>query len=172
MSEAAINEMHTRKTWVKVLSVTVIVAVAAFVLGPIIWPPAESGPSPNAAQLPFLLFLSLVQAAVLGLGVSFLAFGLPVMRRFSPQSKARAWAMYLSIGYMMVSWWPHINMHAHNGPEDLSGLLIIDYLFHLPSMAAALVLAYCFFSLLRERGDGRTLVGRPGGGGEAHDAHT
>jgi len=26
----------------------------------------------------------------------------------------------------------------------------LDYLFHLPSMVAALVLAYCFFSLLWE----------------------
>jgi hypothetical protein len=40
-------------------------------------------------------------------------------------------------------------------PEDLRGLLIIDYLFHLPSMAAALVLGYCFFSLLRKRSETR-----------------
>jgi hypothetical protein len=50
---------------------------------------------------------------------------------------------------LMVSWWPHINMHTHNG-TDLQGLILIDYLFHLPSMVAAVVLAYCFFSLLRE----------------------
>ena len=61
--------------------------------------------------------------------------------------------MYLSIAYLMVSWWPHINMHVHNGPENLQGLIFIDYLFHLPSMIAALVLAYCFFSLLREKGE-------------------
>jgi hypothetical protein len=47
--------------------------------------------------------------------------------------------MYLSIAYLMVSWWPHINMHVHNGPENLQGLIFIDYLFHLPSMIAALV---------------------------------
>jgi hypothetical protein len=71
------------------------------------------------------------------------------MRSISPGSNARAWAMYLSIAYLMVSWWPHINMHTHNG-TDLQGLILIDYLFHLPSMVAAVVLAYCFFSLLRE----------------------
>jgi hypothetical protein len=151
MSGVAINETSARRAWVKVLLVTVVVAILAFALGPIIWPPAESGPSPTAAQLPFLLFLNLVQATVLGLGISILAFGLPVVRRISPDSKASTWAMYLSIGYLMISWWPHINMHIHNGPEDLRGLLIIDYLFHLPSMAAALVLGYCFFSLLRKR---------------------
>ena len=153
MSVEAINETYTRRTWVKVSVVTVLVAIPAFILGPIIWPPAEGSPSPTAAQIPFLLFLNLVQATVLGLGVSFLAFGLSVIRRISPHSKVRAWAMYLSIAYLMVSWWPHINMHVHNGPDDLQGLIYIDYLFHLPSMIAALVLAYGFFSLLP--GEGR-----------------
>ncbi len=157
MSARAISETSNRMTWVKALVVTILVAVPAFLLGPFIWPPAESGPSPTAAQLPFLLLLNLVQATVLGLGVSFLAFGLPVVRRISPDSRPRAWAMYLSIGYLMVSWWPHVNMHAHNG-ADLHGLIIIDYLFHLPSMVSALVLAYCFFSLLREREGTRTSV--------------
>ena len=158
MSAKAMSETYTRMTWVKVLVVTLLAAVSAFILGPIIWPPAEGGPSPTAAQIPFLLFLNLVQATVLGLGVSFLAFGLPVMRRISPDSKVRVWAMYLSIGYLMISWWPHINMHVHNGPDNLQGLIYIDYLFHLPSMIAALVLAYCFFSLLRERGGTSTSV--------------
>lgn len=155
MSAKAIDEIPTRMTWVKVLLVTVLVAVPALILGPVIWPPVEGGPSPTATQIPFLLFLNLVQAIVLGLGVSFLAFGLPVVRRISPGSKVRAWAMYLSIAYLMVSWWPHINMHVHNG-TDLQGMIYIDYLFHLPSMVAALVLAYCFFSLLWERSGTRT----------------
>ncbi len=108
MSAKAINETYTRMTWPKVLLVTVLVGITAFILGPIIWPPAEGNPSPTATQIPFLLFLSLVQATVLGLGVSFLAFGLPVMRRISPDSKVRAWAMYLSIAYLMVSWWGQV----------------------------------------------------------------
>ena len=66
--------------------------------------------------------------------------------------------MYLSIGYLMVSWWPHNNMHVHNGPNNLQGMIYIDYLFHLPSMIAALVVAYCFFSLLRERDEKRKSV--------------
>jgi hypothetical protein len=149
MSARVISERHPRKTWVKASLVAFLVAIPAFMLGPIIWPPAEGSPSPTATQLPFLLFLNLVQATVLGLGVAFLAFGLSAMRSISPGSKARAWAMYLSIAYLMLSWWPHINMHVHNG-TDLQGLIFIDYLFHLPSMVAALVLAHCFFSLLWE----------------------
>jgi hypothetical protein len=63
--------------------------------------------------------------------------------------------MYLSIGYLMVSWWPHLNMHAHNG-TDLQGLLYIDFIFHLPLEVAGVVLALSFISLMRGRmGEGR-----------------
>lgn len=58
---------------------------------------------------------------LLGLGISFLIFGYPVLRRISPDSKARAWTTYISVGYLMVSWWPRLNMHASNG-IDFQGL--------------------------------------------------
>ena len=137
------------KTWIKVAAVTAAVAVPAFFAGPALFPPAAGGPTPTAGQLPFFLFLSVTDALVLGLGVAFLLFGLPVLRRVSPDSKGRAWAMYLAIGYLMVSWWPHLNMHTSNG-LNLRGLLVIDYLFHLPLEVAGGVLAYGFLSLLLE----------------------
>jgi hypothetical protein len=106
------------------------------------------------------MFLGLTDALLLGLGVSFLIFGLPVLRRVSPDSKARAWAMYLSIGYLTVSWWPHLGMHASNG-LDLQGLLVIDFLFHLPLEIAGAVLAYCFFSLFRSYRSGKLAGATP-----------
>jgi hypothetical protein len=136
------------KTWMKVAIVTAIVAVPAFVSGPILFPPADTGVEPTAGQMPFFLFLAVGDAVLLGLGVSFVLFGLSVIRMVSPDSKLRAWAMYLSIGYLMISWWPHLNMHAHNG-MDLHGLLIIDFLFHLPLEVAGVVLALSFISLFR-----------------------
>lgn len=135
------------KTWMKVLIVTLLVAVPAFLIGPVLFPPAEGGPMPTSGQLPFFMFLGVTDALLLGLGISFLVFGLPVLLRVSPDSRLRAWAMYLSIGYLMVSWWPHLGMHASNG-LDLQGLLYIDFIFHLPLEVAGVVLAVCFFSLL------------------------
>jgi hypothetical protein len=140
-----------RSTWVAVVVLTLIIAVPAFLLNPIIWAPAPRGPAPTAAQIPYLLALDVMQAVFLGLGISFLIFGFPVMRRISPDSKTRAWAMYLSIGYLMVSWWPHIGLHVSNAPDDLQGLIYIDYLFHVPLMIAGAVLAYCFYSLVRQQ---------------------
>src|SRR5215208_4147841 len=140
------------KTWMKVLVVTLIVAVPAMLLGPVIFPPADVGVEPTAGQMPYFLFLALTDAVLLGLGISFLLFGFPVMRKVSPDSKLRAWTMYLSIGYLMVSWWPHLNLHAHNG-LNLQGLLYIDYFFHLPLEIAGVALALCFISLMRSRTD-------------------
>jgi len=138
----------------KVALLTAAVGVPALFLGPVIFPPADFGVKPTAAQLPLFILLGVGDAILLGLGVSFLVFGLPVLRQVSPDSKARAWAMYLSIGYLMVSWWPHLNMHASNG-TDLGGLLRIDLLFHFPLEVAGVVLAYCAYSLFRSWRSGK-----------------
>jgi hypothetical protein len=96
------------KTRIKVAAITLAVAIPAFLAGPVLFPPAEGGPAPTAGQMPFFLFLGVGDAVLLGLGAAFLIFGLPVLRKVSPDSRLRAWAMYLSIGYLMVSWWPHL----------------------------------------------------------------
>lgn len=101
------------KTWMKVAIVTLIVAIPAMMLGPVICPPAEGGPEPTSGQLAFLVFLAAITSLIFGLGVSFLLFGLPLVRRISTGSKPRAWAMYLSIGWLLVSWWPHASLHGH-----------------------------------------------------------
>jgi hypothetical protein len=69
------------KTRVKVTLVTLVVAVPAMLLGPVLFPPADVGVEPTAGQMPFFLFLALTDASLLGLGVSFLLFGFPVIRR-------------------------------------------------------------------------------------------
>jgi hypothetical protein len=63
----------------------------------------------------------------------------------------RAYATYLSIGWLMVSWWPHLNLHRHNKADNLQGLLYIDYGFHVPLMIAAVILACSFISIARGR---------------------
>ena len=84
------------KTWMKVLVVTTLFGVPAFLLGPVIWPPAAGGPEPSAGQLPFFVVLFAIEALAFGLGISFLAFGLPLVRKAASGSMLRAWAMYLS----------------------------------------------------------------------------
>ena len=138
----------------KVTLLTAAVAIPAFFAGPILFPPADVGADPTAAQMVLFILLGIGDAVLLGLGASFVVFGLPLLRQVSPDSRARAWAMYISIGYLMISWWPHLNMHASNG-TDLGGLLRIDLLFHFPLEVAGVVLAYCAFSLFRSWKSGK-----------------
>ncbi len=151
--QAARRTGETRSsTWVKVVGVTLIAAVAAMVAGPILWPTSDPPlfPEPAAAQVPFFILLQVVTCLTFGLGVSFLLFGLPVVRRASADSRVRAWSVYLSIGWLLISWWPHGHLHQHNG-HDLQGLLYIEYGFHVLPMLAALIVAYGFLALMRER---------------------
>jgi hypothetical protein len=52
----------------------------------------------------------------------------------------------------MVSWWPHDNLHTSNG-NNPQRHLFIEGGVHFTLMIAALVLAYCFLSLIRQRSD-------------------
>ncbi len=145
------------KTWMKVVFITALFGVPAFLVGPVLWPPAAGGPEPSAGQLPFFVVLFAIEALVFGLGISFLAFGLPLVRKAAGGSRLRAWAMYLSIGWLLVSWWPHDNLHIHT--ESLQGLLYIEYGFHMTLILSGLILAYSFMSLLLggSAGESRTI---------------
>jgi len=137
------------KLWMKVAIVALVFAAAAMILGPVIWPPAEGGPEPTSMQLASFIILAAITSLTFGLGVSFLVFGLPLVRHFAG-SKPMAWAMYLSIGWLLVSWWPHASLHGHIH-DNVQQLLSVEYGFHVPSYVAGIVLAYCFLSLSRER---------------------
>lgn len=52
--------------------------------------------------------------------------------------------MYLSVGYLLVSWWPHLNMP-----------------FHLPLEISGVVLALCVLSLMVERAGRETEPAAP-----------
>jgi hypothetical protein len=154
------------KPWITVLLVTLVVAVPAFVLGPVLFPPAEVGIEPTAGQIPYFVLLAAWAAVFVGLGVAFLLFGMPVLRKVSPDSSVRAWVMYLSIGFLTVSWWPPLNMYASNG-IDFQGLLYPGYGFHVPLMISAAALIYCFISIARGRMKDKpayTVVRGPGNG--------
>ena len=140
------------KPWMKVALVTIIFAVPAMALGNVIWPPAEGGPEPTSGQVASFIILAVLTALTFGLGISFLLFGFPLVRKVVGGSKLRVWAAYLSIGWLLVSWWPHGSLHAHVG-ENIQQLLYIEYGFHVPSYLAGLVLAYCFVAVARERSD-------------------
>jgi len=58
--------------------------------------------------------------------------------------------MYLSISWLLVSWWPHDNLHQYVG-EDTQGLIFLLYGFHMTLMLSGLILALVFLSVIRQR---------------------
>ncbi len=88
MSVEAIKEPRiARRTWVAVVLITLIVAVPAFMVGPIIWPPA--GPTaPTAAQIPYFIAMDAMQALFLGLASRSSSSGCPSCAG-SPRTRRR-----------------------------------------------------------------------------------
>lgn len=112
------------KSWIKVLVVTLVVGVPAFLLEPsgpfgAFWAPTPQLPPPTGAQLPLFMLLGLLEALSFGLGVAFLLFGYPLVRA-AAGSRRLSWAAYLAVGWFLVNWWPHDSLHQHVGLE-LSG---------------------------------------------------
>lgn len=131
-------------TWMKFLIVTLVIGVPAFMAGPMLWPPSEDI-APTTEQLPFFIFLSLVESLFFGFGVAFIAFGWPLVKSATAGKFAKA--RFAAIAWLLVSWWPHDNFHISNG-MNAQGLLYIDYGFHMTLMIAGITLAYSFVSVM------------------------
>jgi len=145
----------TGQNWVNWLIVTLVLAVIAFLASPngplgSFWRPSSDAPPPTGAQLPLFILLNVAEVLAFGIGVSFLVFGYTAVQRVLPQSKALAFAAYLSFAWLLASWWPHDSLHVHNG-MNMGGLLAIEYGFHITGMVAGTILAYFFFDLVRQQ---------------------
>lgn len=140
--------MHPR---IAVPVITLAVGVPAFLLGQVIWPPAPASPTPSGVQVPFFVALFLVEALLFGLGIAFLSFGFPLVKRAAGRVGVNPWPVYLAIAWQLVSWWPHDNFHVATG-LNLDGLLLIEYGFHVTLILSALVVARFFLATLRAAG--------------------
>ncbi len=135
------------KTPWKLLIITLLVGIPAFLLGPVIWPPSPDI-RPTQDQMPYLIALSGIEALVFGFGMAFIFFGWPPVKKIANGSSKAARAMYVSLAWLLVSWWPHDNLHIHNA-LNINGLIVIDWSFHFTLIAAGLVLSYSFFTLFK-----------------------
>jgi hypothetical protein len=143
------------KTWIKVLLVAIPVAVVALPLGQMLWPAATEAagsgdhhaPALTGTQIGLFIGYSAIEAIFFGLGVAFILFGLPLVRRATGESKGLTWGVYLSLAWLMVSWLPHGGMHRSMG-DNLNLLLAVEYIFHVSSMICVAITGYAFVRLL------------------------
>jgi hypothetical protein len=137
----------------KVIIVTLVVAIAAFLftshgpLGSVLWPTPVAFASPlTATQGKFFMLLDAFEALAFGLGVAFLLFGWPAVRRAAGSSHGRATVMYLGTAWFLSNWWIHDNLHMVVGLRP-QGLLGIEYGFHVTLIIVGTALAYSLVTM-------------------------
>ena len=130
-----------------VAGTTVALTLISFVLTRVIWPDAPGAAQPPANLLPFYIVVGLVESFAFGLGVAFLIFGGRMMNGFG-QGRGLTLLTYLSIGWLLINWWPHDNLHRVIR-FDFARLIWIEYGFHVTLIAAAACVAYFFVTTLR-----------------------
>ena len=136
-----------RTRWVTAVVITVVATAAAMALGMRIWPSPAGAPTPPASLLPYFIGLELAGSILFGLGLTFLVLGYGLVAR-AGQPLVLTYATYLSIAWLLVSWWPHGNLHRSAVAGDWNRLLTIDLGFHLTLMAAAVIVAAFFIRVL------------------------
>ena len=137
------------KTWLKLLLVTLLFGIPAFLLAPRIWPMSSDWPVPTPQQFPFFVLIAVFDSLTFGLGIAFILFGWPIVRRMARGSGSLTWVLYIIIAFMLVSWWFHDNLHGMVG-TNMQGLLYIEYGFHVSQMICGAILAYSFLKLFRQ----------------------
>ena len=144
------------KTSAKVVIITILVAVLAFLtnaVGPLggFWQPAPDAPVPTGIQSVLFAILLAVEAVALGLGVSFLLFGFPLVKAISTASTALTHTVHVAISWLLLNWWAHDSLHLHVGMSGIGSLLAIEYSFHFTIIISGLVLVSFLLVLLRNR---------------------
>jgi hypothetical protein len=91
-------------------------------------------------QEKLFMLLDVVEALAFGLGLAFVSFAWPAVKRIVPSTGCAA-IMYVSTAWFLANWWIHDNFHMVVGFNP-GGLLAIEYAFHVTLMVAAAALAY------------------------------
>jgi hypothetical protein len=129
-----------------VIATTLVLGIAAFLLGRVIWQDVPGAAGPPTPLLPVFVLVSALEALLFGAGVAFVIFG----RRWLDVDRSKlATASFIAIAWTLVSWWPHDNFHRVT--HDWYSLAAIEIGFHVTLIAAIAVIAAYFVRTLRSR---------------------
>ena len=118
----------------KALIILIVVGVAGLMLAQKLFPSSSDFPAPTSAQLPFLIVLGIIEALAMGGGFAYLI----VYWKMAAAEKNLL--VHVALFWLMGSWWVHDGLHRMNGHE-LSGLIKIEYGFHLTLIVASFIVA-------------------------------
>ena len=118
------------------IGLTVVLAIVSFSLSFVIWPNPAGMAMPSPAQLPWLIGVSVIESIAFGVGFAFLISMWPFMKGRDTWD----WLPVIAATWLLVSWWPHDNMHRVNGMEYW-GLIRIEWMFHFTLIVAGIIVA-------------------------------
>jgi hypothetical protein len=127
----------------------------------------QAGRVPAGWLLAGLIVNTVITRLAVGVGISFLIFGWPLVRHAN-QYRQLATLSYISIGWCLLAWLPYQQLDFIVGGA-VYPLLAIGYGFHLTLMLAAVALAIFFFRVIhasRSLGDSPSFRARPRKGPE------
>jgi len=147
----------------KVVLTTLVVGILAFLLAPnapwTIWPkPADLMPPPTPTEVNLFMLLGVFDALSLGLGIACLIFGWPLVTQVAAPARGRAVIIYLSTAWGLGNWWVHDALHMVNGMNP-TGLLRIEYGFHVTLIISGAALAYAVATMVTDGSISRAPVG-------------
>lgn len=140
--------------WGKWLAITIPLGIAAFLASPNaplggFWGMQAGMHAPEGIQRGLFMLLAAIQSLAFGGGFAFLLFGKEAVRKFLPANDSLSLAVHLAISWSLLSWWLHSNLHQTHNPDNIGGLLAIEYGFHVTLILGAAVIAYA--ALMRPR---------------------
>ncbi|MEK6918706.1 MAG: hypothetical protein AABW73_01575 [Nanoarchaeota archaeon] len=131
------------------ITIVIFLTVITLILGPKLWPSIEGEVGPTSAQIPFLITLSIIESLLFGIGIALIYIAIPQLKKVKEEERRRTYWTFASIIWILISWWPHDNLHRHVG-MNYSALIGIEYGFHLTIMLAGIMIAYYFMKEIKE----------------------
>lgn len=128
------------------LVLVLVWAAASVPIGLVIWPPAAG--RPPAQVLPVMVVVGLFEGAAFALGVLFLVFGGRLLRAAGRWTGLTT-AAYISIAWLLVSWWPHDGLHRSGFGRSFAGLAAIDVAFHTTLILGTVAITVFFIRAIR-----------------------
>lgn len=105
--------------------------------------------TPTFLQSGLFLVLSLVEAISFVIGIMLLYVARKKLNKMEEAYKKYFSRIVYPVSFLLVSWGPHDWAHVHNN-LGISGLLLVEYGFHVTSMIALVIITDGVIHLIRK----------------------
>ncbi len=116
----------------KFIFITAFFTIFAFLLTRVIWPDLPDMPQPSPTLLPFFIIYSFIDSLAFGVGMAYLILFWKKGQENLP--------VFLALVWLLISWWPHDNLHRVTPEGDYLMLAKLEYGFHFTLIVAGFIL--------------------------------